>query len=211
MTPYRHKVSLHLDNAGCDRGGVPIVRGVDLAVEPGEAVQLFGSNGSGKSTLLNLLAGHSRPAEGTLAWKLDGSLAAQSEISNNLVYIAHQTPMKSALTAFQNLTFWARNYGVPADQLNETVYGSLKKLDMLAQADLRAGLLSAGQRRRIDLARTIIAKRPVWLMDEPSAAIDEAGANKICAIISGHLSAGGIAIIATHDPLDLKSKKLVIG
>jgi heme exporter protein A len=211
MASYPHTVSLRVENAGCDRGGSPVVRGVDLALAPGDAVQLFGANGAGKSSLLTLFAGHLQAAEGKLSWRTDDGEWISTAPSSHIISIGHETPMKPALTAQENLAFWARTYGVQAQNVTDIVYGALTRMDMIDHADMRAGRLSAGQRRRLDIARAVMAERAVWLMDEPAAAIDEAGEKIVCGVITGHLEKGGIAIIATHDPLDVAARTLVIG
>ncbi|MBL4620017.1 MAG: heme ABC exporter ATP-binding protein CcmA [Marinicaulis sp.] len=210
MATYLETVSLRAENVGCDRGGLPIVRGVDLALAPGEAVQLFGANGAGKSSLLNLFAGHLRVAEGSISWGVDDEWSPGTP-ANQLVYIGHEIPVKLALTASENLTFWAKTYGVGPSDLKDLVRKALSRVGMIEHADLRAGRLSAGQRRRLDIARAGIAKRPVWLMDEPAAAIDDAGEKIVSELITNHLEHNGIAIIATHDSLDVVSQRLVIG
>ncbi len=210
MATYLETISLRAENVGCDRGGSPIVRGVDLALAPGEAVQLFGANGAGKSSLLNLFAGHLRVAEGSISWGVDDKWSPGIP-ENKTIYMGHETPVKLALTAMENLTFWAQTYGVASSDIKDTAYGALTRVGISDHAEMRAGRLSAGQRRRLDIARAVIAKRPVWLMDEPAAAIDEAGEKIVAELITKHLEDGGIAIIATHDPLDVASQKLVIG
>ena len=211
MAPYRRKISLRLENAGCDRGGRPIVRGVTLGVTPGDAVQLFGANGAGKTSLLNLIAGLLRPAEGSLAWRVDkGGWEPQSPL-DAIVYIGHEACVKSALTAGENMLIWAKTYGVQKAKQKDAVYGALTRVGMQECVDMRAGALSAGQRRRVDVARAILAEREVWLMDEPAAAVDEKGAEMIGALIAEHKERGGVAIIATHDALSVTSRKLVIG
>ncbi len=211
MTSYSRQITLQARNLGCDRSGVPIVRGVNIDVAPGEAVQLFGVNGSGKTSLLNLFAGHYRLAEGQIGWRIGDEEWETISPLNSVLYITHTPPMKSALTSLENLRFWTHSYGVPKANFEDTAYGALDRVGMMGHAMTRTGKLSAGQKRRLDIARAIIAGREVWLLDEPSAAIDSEGAEMVAAIISEHLGKGGIAIAATHDTLGVASKKLVIG
>ena len=198
-------------NLGCDRGGVPIVRGVNLDVTPGEAIQLFGANGSGKTSLLNLFAGHLHLAEGQIGWRIGDDEWEATSPHNSILYITHTPPMKLALTSLENLRFWAQTYGIEKEFLEDTVYGSLERVGMMNHAMTRAGKLSAGQKRRLDIARALIAGREIWLLDEPSAAVDAEGAELVAKIISEHLGKGGITIAATHDTLGVASKKMVIG
>lgn len=211
MTAYSRQITMRARNLGCDRGGVPIVRDVNLDVTPGEAIQLFGANGSGKTSLLNLFAGHHQIAEGHLDWRIgDADWEAGSPL-NSILFVTHTPPMKPALTSIENLRFWTQSYGVAQERVKETVYGALDRVGMTSHAMTRTGKLSAGQKRRLDIARALIAGREVWLLDEPSAAIDAEGADMVAAIIAEHLGKGGIAIAATHDTLGVASTKLVIG
>ena len=211
MKSYRRQITLQARDLGCDRGGVPIVRGVNIDVAPGEAIQLFGANGSGKTSLLNLLAGHYRRAEGRIGWRIGDAEWETLPPFNSILYVTHTPPMKPSLTSLENLRFWTRSYGVSTDTIEDTVYGALDRVGMMNYAMVRTGKLSAGQKRRLDVARAIIAGREIWLLDEPSAAIDHTGADMVASVISEHLSKGGIAIAATHDTLGVESKKLVIG
>ena len=211
MTTYPRQISLRARNLGCDRGGAPIVRGIDLTVDPGEAVQLFGANGAGKTSLLNLFAGHLDAAEGEAAWRVNDGEWSEQKPADSVLFISHVAPMKPALTALENLLFWARSYGRAKPAAKELAEQALARVGLTAQRDMRASKLSAGQRRRLDIARAIIAEREVWLMDEPAAAIDAKGAETVSAIIAEHLAKGGVAIAATHDTLGVASRRLVIG
>ncbi|MHA7871723.1 MAG: heme ABC exporter ATP-binding protein CcmA [Hyphococcus sp.] len=203
---------MRAENLGCDRGGNAVLRGVDLTVTPGEAVQLFGANGAGKTSLLNVFAGHIRASEGSLSWRSNDTEAWSSARPHGAVlFIAHAVPLKSALTAAENLQFWASAYGVPRADQGVIIADALDRVNMSDFSNAKAGKLSAGQRRRLDIARAIMARREVWLMDEPAAAVDANGAGIIAALIRAHLQQGGVAIMATHDTLGVESRKLVIG
>lgn len=211
MTSYPRQISLRARNLGCDRGGAPIVRGVELTVEPGEAVQLFGANGAGKTSLLNLFAGHLDAAEGDIEWRINDSDWSAQKPADSVLHISHVAPMKPALTALENLLFWARSYGHAKAAAKDAAESALMRVNLTAQTHMRAGKFSAGQRRRLDIARAVMAEREVWLMDEPAAAIDAKGAETVSAIIAEHLAKGGVAIAATHDTLGVASRRLVIG
>lgn len=201
MDPYRRAVSLSAENAGCDRAGAAIVRGVSFALSPGEGLQLFGPNGSGKSSLLSMFAGLIPPAEGAVRWRIgDEELAGPPE--GGVFFLGHDASVKPALTAGENLRFWAKTYG------GGDVAQALEAVGASGLGALRARSLSAGQRRRIDLARAVIANREVWLLDEPAAAIDRDGVKIIRRLIGDHLARGGIAIVATHDDLGPGFKRL---
>lgn len=208
IEPYPRRIAFRAEGAGCDRAGAPVVRGVSLTLEPGEAVQLFGANGSGKTSLLNLFAGHLRPAEGAIAWREGEEAWSPARPAAGVFFMGHEQAAKPALSAEENLSFWARTYGVSA--VKDTVYGALSRMG-LERHGRRAGRLSAGQRRRIDFSRALLCRREVWLLDEPAAALDAEGASLVAAIIAEHLAAGGIAVVATHDTLAVNAKRMVIG
>ena len=201
MDPYRRAISLAAENAGCDRAGAAIVRAVSFTLKPGEGLQLFGPNGSGKSSLLSMFAGLIRPVEGAVRWRAgDQALAGPPE--GGVFFLGHEASVKPALTAAENLRFWAKTYG------GGDVAEALEAVGAASFGALRARSLSAGQRRRVDLARAVMAKREVWLLDEPAAAIDRDGVAMIRRLIDDHLACGGIAIVATHDDLGTGFKRL---
>ena len=203
MERYPRKITVCAENAGCDRAGAAIVRGVSFRLQPGEGMQLFGPNGSGKSTLLSMLAGLIRPVEGTLRWR-NGETETDRPPEDSIFFLGHEASVKGALTGEENLGFWAGAYGADRTKILE----ALKAVDAMAFRHLRARSLSAGQRRRIDLARCFLSERQVWLLDEPTAAIDRSGAVIIRQLIDKHLARGGVAIIATHDDLGEGFKRL---
>lgn len=201
MERYRRAISLEADDAGCDRAGAAIVRGVTFSLAPGEGLQLFGPNGSGKSSLLSMFAGLIRPAEGALRWRA-GEAESETPPDHSIFFLGHDASVKAALTGEENLRFWAGAYG------GGDVDAAMGAVGAATFAHLRAGRLSAGQRRRIDLARALMAKREVWLLDEPAAALDRQGVGMIRRLIDEHLGRGGIAVIATHDDLGTGFKRL---
>lgn len=201
MSPYRRAISLTAADAGCDRAGAAIVRGVSFSLAAGEGMQLFGPNGSGKSSLLSMFAGLIRPVEGAVEWRVDGDVCDTAP-EGGVFFLGHDASVKPALTAEENLRFWAQVNG------GGDVSAALNAVDATSFQHLRAGRLSAGQRRRMDLARALLADREVWLLDEPTAAIDRDGVRVIRRLIDDHLSRGGIAIVATHDDLGDGFKRL---
>jgi heme exporter protein A len=181
---------------GCIRGGREVFEGVNFAVEAGEALAITGRNGAGKTTLLRLIAGLLEPARGHL--ELAGG-APDATLAEQAHYMGHRDALKPALSVRENLEFWYAFLGgrdAPAASALGTV-----GLDGLA--GLPAGYLSAGQRRRLALARLIAAPRPVWLLDEPTAALDSAGQLRLAELMRAHLAGGGIIVAATHGPLGL--------
>jgi heme exporter protein A len=174
------------------RGGRTIFTGVDLSVGAGELLALVGPNGAGKSTLLRLVAGLLAPSAGTLA--LDPEPAAGLPAAVH--YFGHLDGLKTALTVADNLAFARTLWGGGGD-----IEAALDAVGLAHLVDLPAGRLSAGQKRRVALARLLVATRPVWLLDEPATALDAAAEDMLGRLIAGHLAAGGLAIAATHRPL----------
>ena len=211
IEPYERQIAFRADDAGCDRAGAPVARGVCMSLKPGEAVQLFGANGAGKSSLLQLFAGHSRPAEGAIAWREGEGAWSPARPDNGVFFMGHEHAVKPALTAAENLSFWARTYGLTDAAAKNAVYGALARMGLGDYAGVRASRFSAGQRRRVDFARALIARREAWLLDEPAAALDAEGADLVAAVIGEHLKAGGLAVIATHDTLTVSARRMVIG
>ncbi len=175
----------------CERGGRLLFRDLDLKLAPGEAALVTGPNGSGKSSLLRLLAGLLPPSAGAVTWTGGG----EAEFH----YVGHGDAVKPALTVSQNLAFWVRLAG------QGSVAAGLEAVGLAALADLPARLLSAGQRRRLGLARLFAAPAPLWLLDEPTSGLDDAAKQGIERGLSAHLAGGGAAVIATHVPLGVEA------
>jgi len=184
----------------CRRGERIVFAGLDCRLAAGGALMLTGPNGSGKSSLLRLLAGLLAPSAGRLAW--GGAPIAEDPAAWRaaLHYVGHLDATKPALTPRETLGFWAalRNPATPP-----AVETALAAFGLAAVADWPCRWLSAGQRRRLALARLVAAPAPVWLLDEPSAALDGEGEARLAAAIAAHRAAGGRVAIATHQPLDV--------
>ncbi|MFA5120824.1 heme ABC exporter ATP-binding protein CcmA [Zavarzinia sp.] len=188
---------------GVIRGERAVLAGIDLTVEAGEALVLRGPNGAGKSTLLRLLAGLLAPATGRITW--DGRPIDEDREAHGrrLRYAGHGDALKFALTAWQNLEFWARFEGTPVTAVDT----ALDRLGLGALGDLPAGILSAGQKRRLGLARLALAPRPLWLLDEPTVSLDAASVEVLAGLIWEHRAAGGMVVVATHDGLALPNAR----
>ncbi|MDQ7018536.1 MAG: heme ABC exporter ATP-binding protein CcmA [Robiginitomaculum sp.] len=194
-------ISLRAQELGCDRGGQPIFRGVSFVLNPGEAMILRGDNGAGKTSLLRLLAGLLPIAEGSLEIKTAQTDWQNGTAAGRIAWQGHEDAHKRALTVLENLAFWAR--------IHESNYDLKKALGRVGIASLysfQAGQLSAGQKRRLALARLLIQNQPIWLLDEPTAALDARAARMSEELIAAHLTDGGIAIIATHSPFAPKGR-----
>jgi heme exporter protein A len=192
-------VQLVAENLVLERGGRNVVDGLSLRLESGAALVLTGPNGSGKSTLLRSLAGYLRPASGSV--RIIGA-GADREASEVCHFVGHLDGIKTHLTAAENLAFWATYLGGSAD-LAARVEAALQLFALDALADIPAGYLSAGQKRRLALARLVAAERPLWLLDEPTVSLDTSSIEVLITAINAHLAAGGMAVIATHVPLAL--------
>ena len=188
----------------CVRGGREVFAGLDFGAGSGEAVAVVGRNGSGKTSLLRLIAGLLIPAGGTIA--LHGG-DAELTLPEQCHYLGHRDALKPALSVAENLTFWADFLGGGRFDAGE----SLATVGLDHAADLPAAFLSAGQRRRLSLARLLTVRRPVWLLDEPTTALDVAGQDMFSGLMREHLSRGGLIIAATHAPLGIDSRELRIG
>lgn len=180
----------------CLRGERVVFAGLSFALDAGGALLLTGANGAGKSSLLRLLAGLLAPAEGTLLWQGEDALADRAAHARRLRYVGHGDALKPALTARENLGFFARLQGGEVD-------AALDALGLSALAELPARVLSAGQKRRLGLARLALAPAPLWLLDEPTTGLDAASVERLGALLARHRAAGGMVVAATHLPLPL--------
>ena len=186
------------------RGYRTLFEALDLALGAGEIIQLFGPNGSGKSTLLRILAGYGAPDSGVVRWE---GLPSEVDPATLIHYSGHRDALRDALSARENLLFAAGLLGGSAAAIEP----ALDRLGAGRLIDLPVRVLSAGQRRRIALARLLIAPRPLWLLDEPLAALDTAGQALVAALIGEHAAAGGAVLVATHHAIDVASRRLDLG
>ena len=183
----------------CVRGERTVFAALSFALEPGAALVLSGPNGSGKSSLLRLLAGLLRPAAGRILWELSPIADDPQAHRGRLSYVGHQDPVKPVLSVRENLTFWTRLKG-GADR---AVSHALERFGLLALADVPGRMLSAGERRRLNLARLLSAPAPLWLLDEPTVGLDKGSVAALEAVLAAHRAQGGLLLIATHLPLAL--------
>jgi heme exporter protein A len=173
-----------------------VFSGVDVAIAAGEALTVTGPNGAGKTSLLRAILGLLRFSAGRIEVTGGDPDAALGEQAH---YLAHQDALKPALSVGENLAFWQGFLGAPA----RTPADALAAVGLDRLADLPAAYLSAGQRRRLSIARLIAVRRPLWVMDEPTAALDAAAQANLAGLMREHLSGGGIVIAATHASLGL--------
>jgi heme exporter protein A len=184
----------------CVRGGRQVFAGLNFTVEAGQALVVSGANGAGKTSLLRMVAGLLRAETGRIELRDGDPELTASEQSH---FLGHQDALKPALTVVENLQFWIRYLGEsdppPLPVLDAVGLGGL--------VDLPAGYLSAGQRRRLSMARLLAVKRLIWLLDEPTTALDASGQARLADMMHQHLAGGGIIIVATHGPLGIDSNR----
>lgn len=191
------------EGLACERGGRMLFSGLGIEVAAGEGLIVEGPNGSGKTTLIRAIAGLGRFAAGAV--HLDGG-EAEASLAEQAHYVGHADAVKAQLTVSENLAFWARFLGGGEAETAIAAF-ALEPI-----ADLPAQFLSAGQRRKLALARLVLAPRPVWLLDEPNVSLDAAARDNLAGLMSAHVAGGGILIAATHMELGATfARRLTLG
>jgi heme exporter protein A len=184
------------ENLSLERGGRRLFESLSFEARPGAAIVVVGPNGAGKSSLLRAIAGFLPLTGGRV--RLEGE--PETTLGEQTHYLGHADSLKSALTARENLAFWAAAMGGEAAR----VAAALARLGLPHVAEFPVRALSAGQKRRVALARLLVAPRPLWLLDEPTTALDVAAQALFAGIVREHLAGGGLVIAATHAPLGLE-------
>lgn len=193
---YSGRMGLTVSGLCCDRGGLPVLRDVGFDLRDGETLVLRGPNGAGKSTLLRALAGLLPVSAGRIVLDGHDPAADPDAHSERLAYAGHLDAIKPQLTVAENIGFWADLFGGTAGP-------AIAALDLAPILDRTVHVCSAGQKRRLGLARLLVAPRRLWLLDEPSVSLDRASVARLCAALRDHAASGGLAVIATHAALDL--------
>jgi heme exporter protein A len=191
-------MQIKAENLSCERGGRLVFSNQNFSLGSGEFLQLTGPNGSGKSSLLRLLANLGEPSLGKIT--LEGG-SSELTLGQQAHYIAHSDASKSALSVNENLIFWRDFLG------GGDLTRALDSMNLSPLADYPVALLSAGQKRRLALARLALVPRAIWLLDEPSVGLDEASQKLLVVLMNKHLTAEGLIIAATHVPLGVKPQK----
>lgn len=186
---------LSASDLACRRGGRDVFAGISFVVAAGEALTISGRNGAGKSSLLRMLVGLVRIAAGRIA--LEGG-DPELTLAEQAHYLGHQDALKPSLSVGENLRFWTDFLGSAAD-----VDAPLAAVGLGALADLPAAYLSAGQRRRLSIARLLAVKRPIWLLDEPTSTLDAAAQERLAEVMRTHLAGGGLILAASHGGIGL--------
>jgi heme exporter protein A len=199
---------LNIEGLALERGGRRLFSGLSLALAAGEAVALTGANGSGKTSLLRAIAGFLRPAEGEIRFDgATGGLDAGEARRGGLHLVGHHDGLKLNRPALEELEFQARWTGADPGAARN----ALEVVGLSRAAGLDVRLMSAGQKRRLALARLVASPRPLWLLDEPFAPLDAASRELFGRLMTTHLATGGLVLAAVHDPLPIPARGLEIG
>ena len=182
----------------CVRDERTLFSGLSFTIEPGEMVQIEGRNGAGKTSLLRILAGLSSPDAGEVRWQGVSTRRQRDIFHQQLLYLGHQPGVKSVLTAFENLAFCQ---SVTGKTDADAIYQALENVGLLGYEDVTVGQMSAGQQRRVALARLWLSDAPLWILDEPLTAIDKQGVATLIALFEQHAQRGGMVLLTTHQDL----------
>ncbi len=198
--------TLSIEALALTRGERPLFAGFDLTLRAGEAVALTGANGAGKTSLLRAVAGLLPPAAGAVRFLGGGGeLEAEVARATGLHLLGHQDGLKTARTAAEELSFWSVWLG------GGDMAAAIERLDLAPLLALEVRKLSAGQRRRLSLARLLAAPRPLWLLDEPLAPLDAGRRTRFGEVMQAHLDGGGMILAAVHDPLPIPARVVAVG
>jgi len=187
----------------CRRGERALFAGLSFDIAAGEALLVTGPNGAGKSSLLRIVAGYLAPEAGKVT--LEGGEEG-APLASQCHYLGHRDGLRAALSVRENLAFFRALLGGDGD-----IAAALAAVGMARLIDNPVATLSAGQRRRVALARLIVVPRPLWLLDEPTSALDGAGQEMVAACIEQHLERGGLALVATHLPIAVPARRIMLG
>jgi heme exporter protein A len=196
--------SLTVEKLACLRGERRLFEGLSFELRAGQALAVEGPNGAGKTSLLRMVAGFLAPLSGTIRLSEDSKAIAEAEERGRRIgWLGHQDALKGPLTVAEQLAFFARLHRSGANQA-----AALDQVGLTRQRDLPCRYLSAGQKRRLALARLVVSARPLWLLDEPFAALDTAGKALVGRLMLEHCGAGGMVLAATHESLGLSNQSI---
>lgn len=190
-------------NLSCVRDERTLFSGLSFTLKPGEIVQIEGRNGAGKTSLMRILAGLSSADAGEVRWQGVNTRRQRDVFHQQLLYLGHQPGVKSVLTAFENLAFYlsVNRPSGKADADADAIYQALDNVGLLGYEDVTVAQMSAGQQRRVALARLWLSTAPLWILDEPLTAIDKQGVATLINLFEQHAEQGGMVLLTTHQDL----------
>lgn len=194
-------MALNIEKISLKRGNRLLIKDLSFSLKKGESLLVTGPNGVGKTTLIRSIAGFLDPEKGKISYQAEAKTTNEEDEETrreHIHYIGHKNGIRTSLTVLENLEFWKSFFASETD-LKEII----KTYYLESLINIPAGYLSAGQKRRLGLARLSIVKRAIWLLDEPTVSLDEMSANIVATAASNHLKNGGILVAATHIPLEI--------
>jgi heme exporter protein A len=203
---------LQVHDLSCMRGDRRLFAGLDIALDGGELLYVHGHNGSGKTTLLRTLCGLIRPEAGSIHWRGEDIRELREDFARELLYLGHKNGIKGDLTALENLRVSSVLDGFPVSE--QQVWEALGRIGLDGHEDLETKVLSQGQQRRVALARLLLSRAPLWILDEPFVALDKGAVALLQEVIREHVDAGGMAVLTTHQEVPLTAgtaKQLKLG
>ena len=202
-----NQASLCADALTCIRGERTLFTGLELQISAGEWLHVRGENGIGKTSLLRLLAGLSIPAAGTISWNNQSIATDLSEYHRNLLFLGHRDSLKEDLTALENLSIATALDGLAVSE--DEILLALHRFGLRGRGDLPIHCLSAGQKRRVLLARLLLRKAKLWILDEPFNALDVRAIEMLSELIGEHIAGGGMAIMTSHQEIPMPNGRVV--
>ncbi len=197
--------SLIFDDVSAYKGEHMLFSGISFEITSGDLIWLQGANGIGKTSLLRLAAGFAKPDAGKISWTKD---LRPCRVDRLVAYQGHSNALKRQISVIEELTFWSKVYAFEG-----AISELLSRVGLTDKAHIKAGGLSAGQGRRLAIARLLMSNKPIWIMDEPAAAMDADGQSLILDVIDAHISNGGAALVASHDnaqPFTAQTRRLTL-
>jgi heme exporter protein A len=213
----QHQLLLELRGVSCERDDAPLFEPVSLALAPGDIVQLEGANGVGKTSLLRCIGGLSSRWHGEMLWRGTPLSRQRAEFAAATIYLGHAIGLKAALSARENLQWWASLHGVATEGVDNhkstsahtAIDVALERVGLYGYEDSACYQLSAGQQRRVGLARLFLTGAKLWILDEPFTAIDRAGVTELEQWIAAHAATGGAVLLTTHQQLSLSQVRVI--
>ncbi len=195
-----------MNELACFRGDRRLFAGLGFAVEAGQVLHVSGPNGAGKTTLLRILCGLTLPESGEVRWRGQPIGELKEEYAREVLYLGHLNGLKAELTPVENLMAWAALHGFELDE--DAILDALAAMALRGIDDLPVKVLSQGQKRRVALARLLLGRQPLWILDEPFVALDRHAVGVLERAIETHLDGEGLVVLTTHQPFTLAAGRL---